>query len=144
SAFSLGSRNRGGQAGLSWSPDGRWLASAREHGALQIWDPETGQEMSRVAQGARSVAWSPDGTRIALGLVDDLGLEVRPWDAREERLQGPVLRRPGPVRALSWSPDGRRLAAASFEADSGSPGWKLTVRDETRGETDFRLGQVAG
>ena len=36
----------------------------------------------------RTVAWSPDGTRIALGLAGDAGLEVRSWDARAERLRG--------------------------------------------------------
>ena len=66
------------------------------------------------------MTWSPDGTRIALGLPDDLGLEVRPWDARAERLHEPVLRQRGWVHALCWSPDSRRLAATWTLADETS------------------------
>ena len=65
---SLGSTERvGPRRGLSWSPDGRRLATAASDGLVRIWDPETGRETARIAQTARSVAWSPDGTRIALG-----------------------------------------------------------------------------
>src|SRR5262249_39748052 len=59
---------------LSWSPDGQQLASVVYDGPVRIWDPETGRETTRIAERASSVAWSPDGTRIAWG--GDAGLEV--------------------------------------------------------------------
>jgi WD40 repeat protein/serine/threonine protein kinase/Flp pilus assembly protein TadD len=129
--------------GLSWSPDGRRLASADELGGVRIWDPETGRETARIAQDARFVAWSPDGTRIALGLVADLGLEVRPWDARAERLQGPVLRQRGGVYALSWSPDSRRLAATWGVALSDAPKCRLSISDAMSGERIFQVDNPA-
>jgi eukaryotic-like serine/threonine-protein kinase len=137
----LGLAQRAG--GLSWSPDGQRLASGADEGLLRIWDPETGRETARTTQHAGSVAWSPDGTRIASALVGAAGLEVRPWDARAERLLGPVLRQPGEVHSLCWSPDGRRLAAILADTENGSPGWWLTVWETMRGERVFRVKHVA-
>jgi WD40 repeat protein/predicted Ser/Thr protein kinase len=125
-------------AGLCFSPDGSRLASANSDGFVRIWDPETGREMARLAQKAQHLAWSPDGTRIALALAGESGLEVRPWDSRQERLSEPVLRQPGLVHSLRWSPDGRSLAAVLAERGR----WWLAVLDTKRGETVFRVEQV--
>ena len=114
----------------------------REDGLLRIWDPETGRETARIAQTARSLAWSPDGTRIALGLVGDLGLEVRPWDARTERLRGPVLKQRGWVHALCWSPDSRWLAATWTFTD-GSSSRLTAVCDAASGERVFQVDNPA-
>ncbi len=142
-AISLGLGLAQRSVGLSWSPNGRRLASVAEEGTLRIWDPEIGSETARTTQHAGSVAWSPDGTRIASALAGDAGLEVRAWDARAERLLGPVLRQPGEVRSLCWSPDGRRLAAILVDTDSESPGWCLSVWETTRGARVFRVKHVA-
>ncbi len=127
-------------AGLRFSPNGRRLASATGDGLVRIWDPATGQETARIAHGARSVAWSPDGARIATG--GESGLEVRLWDLREERPLAPILRRPGGVTSLCWSPDGRRLAASSYETDGGSGMPGLSIWDTTSGEKLFRVKTV--
>jgi WD40 repeat protein/tetratricopeptide (TPR) repeat protein len=137
--ISLGRQGVNSQRGLGWSPDGRRLAGVTRDGPVRIWDPETGRETARIARNAGSVAWSPDGTRIALGLVDNLGLEVRPWDDRAERLREPVLSQPGPLFALSWSPDSRRLAAAWSVDYQGSPTCRLTVLDAASGEGVFQV-----
>src|SRR5262249_49753362 len=128
-------------AALHWSPDGRRLASAIADGLVRIWDPETGRETARIAHDARSVAWRPDGTRIALG--GGSGLEVRPGAARAGRPYGPVLGQPGLVRALAWSPDGGRLAIVSFDQDQGALPEGLSVWDTSSGERLFRVGQPA-
>jgi WD40 repeat protein len=57
---------------------------------------------------AVSVAWSPDGRRLASASLDRA---VKVWDA-ELGLELLTLRGfPSEVRAVAWSPDGRRLAA---------------------------------
>ncbi len=99
--ISLGTRGALSKIGrrLSWSPDGRRLASAVVQTAPSASGIPRPDERRPGSPGTpRSVAWSPDGTRIALGL-GSFGLEVRPWDARAERLQEPVLRQPGEVRS---------------------------------------------
>ncbi len=140
-AISLDSTSVPTYRGLSWSPDGRWLAGAYNDGPVRIWDPETGRETAANRRAARCVAWSPDGTRIACG--GESGLEVYIWDARDGRLERPVLRRPGSVAVLAWSPDGRRLVASLFDRDSGALDWELTALDSTSGQRAFRVGNVS-
>ena len=141
--ISLDTRKPHPRGKLSWSPDGRRLASVVDEDPVRIWDPETGRETTRITQKSNSAAWSPDGTRIALGLIADLGLEVRPWDARAERSQGPILRQRGWLHGLAWSPDSRRLAAIWTSPEGGSPGCRLTVCDATTGDVVFQEGQTA-
>ena len=64
---------------LAFSPDGSRLATAGQDGAVQIWDPATGERLL-VLRGHRalvsSVVFSPDGSRLA-----SVGAEgtVRVW-----------------------------------------------------------------
>jgi hypothetical protein len=60
--------------GLDFSPDGEMLATAGDDGNLRLWDVRTGQPLMTLRPSGRprlSVAFSPDGARLAAG-----GLEV--------------------------------------------------------------------
>lgn len=59
-------------------------------------------------QTVRSVAWSPDGKKLASGANDRL---LMTWNMDGMALGQQNL--PGPVRAVAWSPDGQWLAAGS-------------------------------
>ena len=119
--------------------DGRLLATVTSDGRVRIFDPETGRQTGQFAKNVNSAAWSPDGTRIALGLAGDLGVEICPWDAQAERLQEPVLSQKGSADALCWSPDSRRLAAVWAVGDMRSPKYRLTVCDARSGEPVFEV-----
>ena len=58
----------------------------------------------------RSVAWSPDGKRIASGSADKA---VRVWDASSGHTLLTYRRHLDVVNSVAWSPDGKRLASAS-------------------------------
>jgi WD40 repeat protein/tetratricopeptide (TPR) repeat protein len=136
----------GEQATLHWSPDGRWLACATGDGPVRIWDPESGQETAVIDHIARTVAWSPDGTRIAsgggeLGALDS-GLEIRFWDDRTKTPRAPFLRQPGIIRSLAWSPDSRRLAAVLQVVERDERKDELNVWDVTSGERLHRIRHV--
>jgi WD40 repeat protein len=136
----------GEQASLDWSPNGRWLATATGEGPIQIWDPQNGQETARIDHIARTVAWSPDGTRIASGGGElgahDCGLEIRVWDDQAKRPRAPFVRQPGVIRAVAWSPDSRRLAAVLRVIDRDVPEHKLNVWDAKSGEILHRVSHV--
>jgi RNA polymerase sigma factor (sigma-70 family) len=53
---------------LAWSPDGRWVAAATEDGAIHVTEAATGKEVRSfpVGPAVTSVAFSPDGKRLAL------------------------------------------------------------------------------
>jgi WD40 repeat protein len=116
---------------LAWSPNGQRIAyachytqriTAREN-ALQIWDlvdEKKSQAFRAVAQPGslvcfQSLAWSPDGRRLAALVNRGRDVVVKVWDAatwkelRDFSLEG----KSGPraVQTLCWSPDGKRLAA---------------------------------
>jgi WD40 repeat protein len=111
----LSAENLGGVHAVSWSQDGRWLASGSHDNTVRIWDAETGQELRRL-EGHRdrvySVSWSPDGRSLATGSDDKT---IRIWEAEtgHERLRIEGHRRW--VFSVSWSPDSRWLASGSLD-----------------------------
>ncbi|HEX6262740.1 MAG TPA: BTAD domain-containing putative transcriptional regulator, partial [Actinomycetota bacterium] len=100
------------------SPDGALIAGVTDQG-VTVWDADTGDTVltlpSRhvVLTWPSDVAWSPDGTHLAVSsdrdgilILDRAGDEVA------------FLPEPGfEVPALEFSPDGRLLAAATFYRD---------------------------
>lgn len=64
---------------VSWSPDGRFLATAGDDGMLIVWYPAQGNTpLLKVQQNAPvlALAWSPDGKKIA----DASGTTVTIWE----------------------------------------------------------------
>jgi WD40 repeat protein len=59
-----------------------------------------------------SVAWSPDGTRLASAGRD---MSVRVWDARTGQSLLTSTGHSSAVWAVTWSPDGTRIASGSFD-----------------------------
>lgn len=100
--------------GLSWSPDGRALASAGSFDAtIRLWDTRTGQPL-RVIRGLPSyvvqVTFAPDGKSV-LAAGGESGIVTR-WDVATSKELGRVqLGRP--ILSLSWHPDGRSAALVS-------------------------------
>ena len=115
--------------GVSWSPDGRLIASASNDGTAQVWNAADGSDVFTYHSSyvGGSIAWSPDGTRIAS--AGDATVQV--WDATTGSnvltYRGHSQAQYVSVRAISWSPDGKQIASAGddttvqvFDATSGN------------------------
>src|SRR5262249_18260955 len=98
---------------LSFSPDGKTLATGCWSGAVRLWETATGKELRRMYHhdGVRWVTFSPDGAVLASGSAWTIEL----WAPAA----GKALRRlPGhesvPMH-LAFSPDGKLLASGDQE-----------------------------
>jgi WD40 repeat protein len=66
---------------VTFSPDGRRIASGSYDGTVKLWETETGKEVFTLrghTGGVLCVAFSSDGRRLAAGSIDHT---VKIWDA---------------------------------------------------------------
>jgi WD40 repeat protein/tRNA A-37 threonylcarbamoyl transferase component Bud32 len=109
--------------GLAFSVNQGWLASVSssdtdpagrvQAGELIVWDVATGRQRLRfggTAGLAQSVAFSPDGRRLATGGQDQV---VRLWDAATGGEIRTLARLTDPVPDVVFSRDGHQVAACS-------------------------------
>ena len=112
------SENIGGGYSMAWSPDSSQMAVVDGDPNIRIWDVPTSTVKLSIASGSpesppNCVAWSPDGTTLAVGYAQDNRVIL--WNARSgERLRS--LEGCAYVSSLSWSPNGKTLAAGGVNA----------------------------
>jgi hypothetical protein len=91
-----------------FSPDGKWLASASYDKTVKVWDAASGQPVRTLTAHAVSVAFSPDGTRLASAFAQPVKL----WDAASDLPLCTLNGRANYIWNVAFSPDGWRLATA--------------------------------
>ncbi|MFH9677802.1 AAA family ATPase [Streptomyces sp. NPDC017405] len=121
---------------LAFRPDGGWLAVYRSDGTLEMWPvrgnrPAGAAVKVQIGQFGGALAFSPDGTRLALiatTIPANDGTRPEIWDVRDPR--HPARQSyltpdsAGQFYALTFSPDGRRLAVV--RGGAGVDLWDLT------------------
>src|SRR5205085_11884685 len=125
-------------SGLAFGDDGR-LASTGNDLIVKVWDLRTGQEalaLDILTRRANSLAFSPDGHRLAVGAADGAVriLDGTPLAGPGDAGQALTLEGHGDaVVGLAYSPDGRWIVSASRDGtakvwDSGTGREVLTFR----------------
>lgn len=132
---------------VAFSPDGTRLASSSMDDTVRVWDVASGEEVARpklasdqelaeleaemkrpprVGQiRAWTVAFSPDGRRLAAGMEDgSIRLWYSGWGAPDAVLEGHA----GRVWSLGFSPDGERLVSGG--RDRSIRLWNVITREE--------------
>src|SRR5262249_39115630 len=109
---------KGGIGSVTFSPDGKFLASRSNDGTITLWDVATG-EQGKILQGnfvSSQLAFNPalphpDGSILAAGSADG---KIRMWSLPAGKLVGEPLPAHGgkAVRQVAFSPDGKLLATA--------------------------------
>jgi WD40 repeat protein len=103
---------------VTFSPDGKSLASGDVFGNILLWDVKSGRRTATLQafnpegrkdpNPAYSVAFSPDGRTLAVGTL--FGIKV--WDVESGENVVPLSRPAGTVWSVAFSPDGKTLASA--------------------------------
>lgn len=118
------------------------FADMSEQQAIQIVGANTPFPDGRL----RGVAWSPDQTKIAVGLINDEQERIQIWDLVREELVATleVDDRFYSLADFEWSPDGSRLAASYvnslpriWDAELGWARLTLEVNEPIIGEVEW-------
>ena len=100
---------------VSYSPDGRTIASASWDGTVKLWNVESGDIIFNLeghTGGVDALSFSPDGRTLASGSWDGA---VKLWDFESGDIIFTLEEHTGGVDAVSFSPDGRTLASGSWD-----------------------------
>lgn len=102
-------------ASVTFSADGKWLATGSADGQARLWDAATGSEV-RTFTGHRdvvsSVALSADGRSLATASFDGA---ARIWDVNTGEILHVLTGHRGAVLAVAYRPDGKTLATGGID-----------------------------
>ena len=106
-----------GVKSVTFSPDGKTLASGGGDNTIHLWDIDTGKSKMTLIGHTHwvfSLAFSADGKTLASGSVDS---DIRLWDPHTGKHKKTLTGHTAWVRSIAFSPDGKTLASGS---DDGS------------------------
>jgi WD40 repeat protein len=133
-------RHRYSVNSVSWSPDGRWIATGSGDSSIRVWDAATGELEERLLGHTgvvNTVDWAPDSRRLVSGGSDGT---ARVWELEEHRtrrgaeVEGREMftlaaQQTQSALFAAFSPDGQRVLTGDVEI-SAVKIWDLSVRGD--------------
>jgi WD40 repeat protein len=108
----------GDASAVTWSPDGKRLASGSIDGKVCLWDPITAKKIATLEGHTAlvlAVAFSPDGKRLVSGGAD---FTARIWDVDMQAVVAVLQGHAADVNAVAFTPDGKGVATASNDGSA--------------------------
>jgi WD40 repeat protein len=98
---------------VAWNPDGTRVVGAGDDGSVYVWEATAGTPQRRQLAGHQgvvmSVAFSPDGRRLASGGSGREGGELFVWEAQSWERTQTLVGQSGMACAVAWGPSGELL-----------------------------------
>jgi len=123
---------------VTFSSNGRWLASGSDDTTIKLWDAKTGAleaTLNGHENEVRGVVFSPDDKTIASGSRDGT---LKLWDVDGRSLKATLSGHDGPVTFVAFDPSGKQLASSSI--DETIRIWDVENENSVRtllGHTDY-------
>lgn len=127
---------------VAFSPDGKRLATGsglsdgvgrKGPGETKVWDVKTwsvAKSFTGHACAVMSVAWSPDGERLATASEDK---SVKIWDTRSPKLVHTLKGHACGIHSVAYSPNGKLLATGSANQEQGNMLGEVKLWDAATG-----------
>ncbi|KAK5071171.1 hypothetical protein LTR64_007675 [Lithohypha guttulata] len=135
---------------VSFSPDGKWLATAGEDRMCIIYDAVNFRVVQKLQQHDAPIthlAWSPDSKKLLTAAEEP---RARVWDALSGKLIMTVEHNNSerrPITSGAWLPDSLSLVTCCHDRDTKMCLWSLSASDLTKPihtwSGEFRVADVA-
>lgn len=97
---------------VSWSPDGKMVATAGMDALFIIWSAETGEQIVYLSylSPILHVSWSTDSRRVVTASIDG---RAEVWEPTSGKLFFTLIGHSGAVRTAYYNPDGNKILTSS-------------------------------